>query len=124
MLSLCLAAVGAFLWACVDSPAATNGGCTTSELACGGKCCPDNVHYACASTGCVLTSCDEGLMMCGPGCIAVTAVCCSQVTGLSCETGETCCGAGCIPLFTSCCSNGHYCPEGTVCCNNGTQCCQ
>ena len=117
--SLAVAAVVLSSFGC--SPAA--GACDSGKLECGTFCCPDDVHYACEAARCVLTSCNTGLQLCGPGCIAVTANCCDSATGSYCQSGTVCCGGGCIPIGTSCCGGGRYCPVGRVCCNNGTQCC-
>jgi hypothetical protein len=102
--------------------ASTGGSCASGQLECGSVCCPDATHYACNNGSCELTSCNDGLQLCGGGCIPVTSNCCDQQSGLYCQTGEVCCGTGCIPIGTSCCGGGRYCPVGRVCCGNG-QCC-
>ena len=109
-----------------DDTTTDNGGCAEGTLACDGVCCPgDATEYACypdSEVKCKLISCNDGLYLCGPGCIPVSANCCNQDTGVYCQTGEACCGDGCMPLGSSCCGNGTYCPVGTVCCNTN-QCC-
>jgi len=104
-----------------------NSGCESGKLACGDYCCPDSTHYSCSSEKkCVLVSCDQGLQLCGPGCIDLTASCCDQNTGTYCQTGMICCGLnfGCIPTGATCCGDsGSYCPAGKVCCYDNTKCC-
>lgn len=119
-----LLAVVALLFALphCSSTAGSSSGCASGELACGNVCCPDAVHYGCDRGACVLTGCDTGLQLCGPGCIPVTADCCDPQAGNYCQTGTVCCGSSCIPIGTSCCGGGRYCPVGRVCCGNG-QCC-
>jgi hypothetical protein len=129
----CLAAVVMMLLAifsCGDDAATDNGGCAEGTLACDDVCCPgDATVYACNPDGatnnekCQLISCNDGLYLCGPGCIPISANCCSQDTGEYCQTGSACCGAGCMPVGSACCENGNYCPAGSVCCSGGTQCC-
>jgi hypothetical protein len=69
----------------------------------------------------VLTSCNEGLYLCGPGCITIGEACCDQSTGKYCNLGYTCCGTGCMTLGYVCCGT-YNCPNNQVCCN-GNECC-
>lgn len=94
--------------------------CPSNKLECGAVCCPDDTHYACSNSRCVLVACDSGYQMCGGRCVSIFGQCCNNngfCPGSVCGSNNTC-----QPIGSSDCGNGKYCGFGHVCINNGNSC--